>query len=289
MKYREVFEADCGYRLYRHRVSILLQALSYGRRLTDDQIGAYVSAVNTYLDTISDRPTLDPSELFPLTASTFPKAADRPFFKYVSDETLAFISRGSFRFGSAEFYRATENALIQDVREGLATFHIGSDDNQLHASMVSGYNCVLFCGTSTYNPDSARMKKSFGTNLIRIENPSAFASQVCSLLGAKAWHIHDVAYTDLKNFTLELPSVERLPQVTGLGSLSNESIHEINRSFFDIFYQAAFLPSLFAKPLTYAPERERRIAFELPMDISEPTVVVESKHLLSYVHVEAAL
>jgi hypothetical protein len=80
-----------------------------------------------------------------------------------------------------------------------------------------------------------------------------------------------------------LDDIDSFYRITGDGSLSNSALHEINRHFFQIFYEASFMPSLFSKPSSYAPERERRMIFEMHADISTPTIIVEAPELLNLV------
>ncbi len=285
MKYRESFEVDKGYRFYQNKISILVQQIAHGRRLGSDQLSKYVAAINEYLNSISGRKNILSNEIFPLTRSNFPQVKEGSFYKYVSDETLEYIKRGLFQFGTAQHYRDSENEGIRDDREGMSTFHIGSGNNQLHASIVSGFNCAIFCGAADQNRDEELMQSRFGRNVLVIKDPTKFITHVCGLLNARESYIYDVVYTDLKNYVLELDDIDSFYKIASDGSLSNSALHEINRHFFQIFYEASFMPSMFSKPSLYAPERERRMIFEMHTDISTPTIIVEAPELLNLIEI----
>jgi hypothetical protein len=283
MKYREIFEGDKGHRFYRHRVSVLVQAITYGRRLDGEQLSKYVANINVYLDGISGRTRAQYNDIAPLSRTAFPQVKVNSFYKYVSDETLGYTKRGSFQFGTAQFYRNSDNAKIRDEREGASTFHIGFRDNQVHVSVISGFNCAIFCGVADRaHTDEKLMRSRFGRNLLVIKDLKKFATRACSLLGAKKVYIYDVIYSDLKNYVLEMDGVVRFHEITGSG-MNNKALHEINQCFFQAFYDASFMPSLFSKPTRYAPERERRIIFEMNEDIQSPTIVIEDGKLLELV------
>jgi hypothetical protein len=58
----------------------------------------------------------------------------------------------------------------------------------------------------------------------------------------------------------------------------------MNRHYFQAFYDIAFMPSLFAKPRSYAVERERRMIFERREDLRSPTIIVNDPECLKYIH-----
>ena len=96
----------------------------------------------------------------------------------------------------------------------------------------------------------------------------------------------NVIYTDLKNYIAELRGIERFAGISDSGAstdLNRRKLRQINETFFSTFYEYGFMPSLFAKPTSYAEERERRIVFETRADLRTPTVVVNDKSLLNYV------
>jgi hypothetical protein len=265
-KYKERFEPDQGYHFYRDNHSILIRAMSYGRRLTDDQTASYVRGTNRFMDALKSVDAPIPTLTKPLVESDFADHSDQPLYKYVSDSTWTYLSEGSFQFGTAKYYRETPNINVQDRHEGASTFHLTHDDNQLNVTIVSGLNCALFCGTSSLDgPEHSRMLEQFGAKRIKIDPLKDFISIVKPHLGAFSARTHDVKYTDLKNYTAEFPGIERFGEISRLGGssdLNRRKLRKLNEAFFSTFYKYGFMPSLFSKPTSYESERERRIVFE---------------------------
>jgi len=218
LKYREVFEKDRGFHLYRYKVSVLLHATAYSSRLTDDELSDYTAFIGKYLDDISEKPPrpIDYRPVPAVTLSDFAPLDNSPFYKFVSDETWRYIDSGNFQFGTAKYYRNTPNLHIKDEREGYANLHIGSGDDQLHLSVSTGENFAIFCGTSTNVESSERgMRRKFGDKIIKIADPKCFCERVRNLIGAKSYHIHDVIYSDLKNFIIEMDDIHDFVKITG--------------------------------------------------------------------------
>lgn len=285
-RYREIFEKDAGYRFFRREVSILIQTISYGRRLDEKQNAALAEANSRYLDAIGNRTPLRYRHQPALMPDDFAQVSDQAFYKYISDETWEHIKRGSFQFGTASFYRSTPDIRIGDVREGIATFYLTEGLDQLSVSVVSGYNCALLCGTAGIG-DRKLMEARFGGRLLRVEPVSEFAASVARRIGARSFRIHDIHYTDLKTYSLETAGIQEFWEIVFRhdkgGNLTERSLAELNRRFFHTLYSAAYMPSMFSKPSSYAAERERRIAFELPADLGMPRLVVTDPSLLQFV------
>jgi hypothetical protein len=107
---------------------------------------------------------------------------------------------------------------------------------------------------------------------------------VCRLSGAFTGHVYDVVYTDLKNYTSDLKGVEKVRDIIGLGDLTPEALHKLNETFFDVFYDVAFMPSLFSKPKSYEVEKERRIIFEMRDDLRKQTITLNDRSLQKFIH-----
>jgi hypothetical protein len=283
-RYKEKFENDAGYRLIRDRKSILVQAISYGRRFTEEQVAAYDRHINAYLDNVAGRSAEAPKYAQALRRDDFPDVSSDPLYKYVSDATWEYIRQGSFQFGSAQFYRTTSNINIQDQHEGSSNIHLMSGDNQLNVALISGFNCAIFCGTAHIEgPDHELMLARFGSKRLKIEPVPEFLARVCELMGAFRARVFDVVYNDLKHYAAELSGIERFSSIAKGGKLTSSSLRQINKAFFATFDEYGFMPSLFAKPTRYAQERERRIIFEMRADLQRPTIVVNDTSLLKFV------
>ena len=283
-RYKEKFEKNGGYRFIRDKKSILVHAISYGRRLTDGHVAAYDSRVNAYLDTVLPRATDNANYAEALTRTDFPDLKADPFYKYVSDATWEYIRQGSFQFGTAQYYRTTPNIDIQDQREGASSIHLASGNNQLHVTLTSGFNCAIFCGTGHFEgPDHDLMLSRFGRKRLKIEPVSKFLARVCKLTHSFRAHVFDVVYNDLKNYAVELEGVESFYAITSGGDLTRGALRRINKTFFETFDEYGFMPSLFAKPTRYSQELERRIILEMRDDLRKPTLEVKDKSLLDFV------
>jgi hypothetical protein len=285
-RYKERHEKDGGYRFLRDKKSIFIQAIGYGRRLTEQQIAAYDRRINEYLDNVAGRSAEAPKAVQALRRDDFPDVGTGPLYKYVSDETWGYIRQGAFQFGSAQYYRTTPNIKIRDQREGASNIHLMSGDNQLNVALISGFNCAIFCGTAYIEgPDHELMLSRFGSKRLKIEPVSQFLARVCELTGAFRARVFDVVYNDLKHYAAERADIERFPSIAKEkgGKLTSSSLRRINKAFFATFDEYGFMPSLFAKPTRYAQERERRIIFEMRVDLRRPTIVVNDTSLLKFV------
>jgi hypothetical protein len=261
-----------------------MQASAYGRRFTEDQLTSFATATNTYLDAVLQQEPLSPTHRAALVEADFPDLNREPLYKYVSDTTWNYISTGSFQLGTAAYYRSTPNMNIRDQREGASFFHLMSGDNQLNISLTSGFNCAIFCGTSHMKgKDHTLMQSKFGKKRLKIEPLSEFVARICQKLNSVRACVHEVVYTDLKNYIAEHDGIERFSEIAGDGNLDHKKLHRLNKTFFATFYKYAFLPSLFSKPTAYKAERERRIVFEMRDDLRTPTIVFKEKSLLDFI------
>jgi hypothetical protein len=210
-RYKEVFEPGRGYRFFRNRASLLLQSISYGRRLLEQQDAALTIILNKYVDQMVDRKPIAYEHQSALTATSFTDVSSAAFYKYVSAGAWEHIRNGSIQIGSADYYRNTSNQNIGDQREGTCTFHLVSGDNQLNAMIVSGFNCGILCGTSDHDgADNDLMLSRFGEKRIKIEPVAEFMEFISKRIEATRARVYDVRYTDLKNYSIEFPGIEPL-------------------------------------------------------------------------------
>jgi hypothetical protein len=279
--YTESFENDAGFRFYRDGVSTLVRSMSLGRRLSAAQNIAFSSHLDRYFDKILGHPARNAAaQDAPLTKSDFVQPGKGPLFKYVSDQTWVFLKKGSFKFGTAEYYRNTPNMDIQDRHEGLGHFHLVSGEEQLNVSLAAGYNCAIFCGTSQIGgPNDELMRQRFGRKRIRIDELEAFTTRAAQHMGAHRSRVYDVVYRDVHSYGEDSPVVERFKKLVGTGDLSPSILHSLNTEFFDTFYEFGLLPGLYAKPRKYEVERERRVIFETATDIRQKPIVFEDQVL----------
>lgn len=259
---------------------------SFGRKLSNEQLSDFARIMYNFVDQIDGYEANNIKiEAIPLNPRSFTKCEDKKFIKYVSDETLQFIKKGSIQFGTTTFYRNHENAKIRDRREGDSFFHISHEDDQMHMFMETGFNCGVFCGTKESNENAALMASRFGDNLIVINDIRGFAKAVSKKIGAVAYHIYDVNYHEYKNYVISNKIILKMKSINERagGQMTMPLLHEMNQIFFQTFYDSAFLPSLFAKPKSFESEQERRLVFELPGDINSDTIVVNDSGLLDFI------
>jgi hypothetical protein len=254
----------------------------YGRRLTDEERMRMDAAIHKFLSSVSQHEVFEPKPIPAITRKSFKPPNDNTMLKYVSEETLNFLMNGSIRLGTATHYRNCENLKIKDHQEGISRFHIGCGPDEIGASILSGFNCLVLCGTSSKNSNHEYMTERFGTRVIRIHNVNAFSTALMKLIGAKAYYFYDVLYSDLKSYCLESKKFQKIKAFQKGADLTEAKLRELNKYYFQIFYDAAFIPSMFMKPTQYLPECERRIVFELPHDINKEYVTVTDRKLTDY-------
>jgi hypothetical protein len=230
--YREEFEKDNGYRFYRRNKSLVLRSASYGRRLSPNDIAALVRGINEYLDTVSGRSAINYAPTPALTLEDFPHIVDDSYYKYISDDTWNYNKAGSFQLGTASHYRSTPNIKIKDEREGAADFHLAHGPDQLNATILSGFNAAIYCGTGAIG-DRALMTSRFGGRLIKIHPLREFARRIATRIGAAEFHVYDVVYTDQKNFFAEKEGIRDfitiVRQYDASGNLTPASLHALNK------------------------------------------------------------
>jgi hypothetical protein len=286
-RFREVFEPNAGYRFFRNRRSILIQSPSTGQRFTETQIVSFTETLDQFLDSVQGRQPRTVAVKRLLGERDFPALSGAPLYKYVSEQTWDHIRRGSFQLGSAVYYRTTENLGIRDDREGAGHFFLQSGNAQVNMTLTAGFNTAIFCGTDVCRSaaDHELMIGRFGGKLLKIEPVDEFTKRLKRRTLAFRTRMHDVVYTDTKGIVLEHDKhVARLRQI-----MMDEGMHlrRFNSEFFGTFYDLSLLPTLCAKPSSYAVERERRIIFEMRDDLKRPTLIVNDKSLLDFVTVVA--
>jgi hypothetical protein len=224
-----------------------------------------------------------------LRENDFPIPNDAALYKYVPSSTWEYMKAGSFRLGSAKYYRRAENPNIRDDLEGAGHFFLQSSDKQVSFSLVCGFNCAIFCGTYELNgPDHDLMLSRFGGiggKVLKIEPLGEFIATLKRQTRAFRARVLDVIYTDAKAFLTESDDVTRIWEILGIGGQKNGSLRQLNREFFDELYEVGFMPSLLAKPTSFKEEKERRIIFETRSDLRQQAVTVSDRALLEFITV----
>ena len=102
-----------------------------------------------------------------------------------------------------------------------------------------------------------------------------------------SYHCHAVFYSDAKTFVADVHFPE-LEQRLRAGVLQGDTAVELVQLMRVLLFEERSInglyPSVLAKPSTrYSVESERRIAFEMPCDLTEPVVQIEDRRLLDLV------
>src|SRR5690348_12592897 len=100
----EQFEANNGFRLIRDHISVVCMALSFGRKLSEQENAIYSAAIDRYLAGVPQEKTdIDPKSLRvsqierPLSRKDFSENRTDILYKYVSSDTWDYIRNGSFQ------------------------------------------------------------------------------------------------------------------------------------------------------------------------------------------------
>jgi hypothetical protein len=268
-------EPDGGFRFERDGVSLLAHALAMckaGVRLSTADVNAFFRRVNQYLQSIGAYGEEQQQLSEVLKIDDFRPRKDCTIYKYVKDDVLQCMLGGSFQLGSIQYYRTVEDQNIKDHMEGLSNLIVDAR-TQVLASLVSGHNFGIFCGTTDVG-DYELMSKRFGPRLIRIPSLRRFAEAAQHIFGAQRYLFHPIIYSDLKLFRIRTLKRIELRQGWGMTADNRFDVDAINDRLFSLLYHKSILPSIFMKPTRFDPESEFRLALEFPKDL--PTFRRES-------------
>lgn len=216
----------------------------------DTQIENFLKAISQYSHTMSGKEgkvslfgEVNYDEDLPLPSKSLFKFIPKEIFKN-------FIKKGKFQLGSLQYYREIENEKIKDKKEGYSNIIINTDNRQLLASVISGFNYYIFCGTDKL--DELEYKSAnFGGYIMKINNIKSFATKVMKAIGAKSWSTRKVFYSDFKAY-----KVNADVEMDG----ANPNLSE---ELFNKLIEISELPSVFGKPKSFEPEQEVRVAFDM--------------------------
>jgi hypothetical protein len=279
MTIRYEFEGNAGYRFFKDRVSILLHALAIAKEgavFTNTDCYNFFRHMNKYLQSVGaySPEKLDFGKI--LTIEHFVDLEDVAFYKFGSEQSLDYILKDSFQFGSIEYYRNIEEQNSKDTMEGLSNLVISTPKRIICTSLVSGYNYCIFCGTSRLD-NRDQMSNRFGPKIVKIADLRKFAEEVKAILGARRFFLHQVIYDDLKIFR-----VKTLKSFNG--RTRNFDPQVISDSIFDLLYDSSFLPSLYIKPTRFSVEQELRLVFEMPHDVPHKSQITD-RGLLRHIEI----
>jgi hypothetical protein len=281
MAIRHEFEPDAGYRFFKDEVSILLHSAARFRQgaiVTNVDLFNFFRHLNRFLQRVGAYEVERQGVSDLMRADDFQSFKEIAFYKFMPEKTLEYYLRGSFQFGSVQYYRTIEQQNSKDAMEGLSNIAIKTPQHLFAMSLASGHNFGIFCGTSSLGRQD-EMSKRFGPRIIKITNLKNFAEDMQRLLGAKRFYFNHVIYNDLKLFRTETPKPIHLPS-------DKFDPRVVDDAIFDLLYEASFLSSLFMKPTRFSIEEELRLVFEMPKDVPPPHVLrLTDTDLLNHIEV----
>lgn len=180
------------------------------------------------------------------------------FYKFVSKDTLInYLKKGKFQFGSLQYYREIEKENCRDEKEGLSNLLITTGNRQVFASVISGFNQFIFCGTDNID-EWDQMANKFGKVCIKLKNIKSFADKVQASIGAKSWQIKKVTYSDFKAYSVNQEIKNLDPENIGY-----------NQDLINFLIDYSMLPSIFCKPIRFSNEHELRFTFEMDRNVKK--------------------
>uniref|UniRef100_UPI00404A050C hypothetical protein n=1 Tax=Gelidibacter sp. TaxID=2018083 RepID=UPI00404A050C len=258
---KRLFHTNKGFEYIKDNRSLILQFISMTKEnvlFTNTDIENYIKAISKYSDYISNNKNVYESFGKLNYVTNLSQDFDGTFYKFIHKETYDnFISKGKFQLGSLQYYREIERDESRDEKEGFSNIILNSNNRQILASVISGFNSYIFCGTYDLNL-SETMSKNFGGYILKIKNIKTFADKIKKAIGAVNWQIEKVTYTDYKAFQATIDSIN----IEGVGpNLSDE--------LFDILHKLSEHPSLFSKPTRFIPEQELRLVFTMSQRVKK--------------------
>ncbi|OJW66540.1 MAG: hypothetical protein BGO57_09565 [Sphingomonadales bacterium 63-6] len=274
------FIRDGGYKFKGPGGSLLFQSTAVLNSINDKNFRSLAKWTGYYLDNIAAAQNPNATEVLPVAAqgpifrqTSFKPYTNRFAFKFVSEDTYdQYLSNGNFRVSSLECFRQWEHQgdPAGDRMEGYS--HCGycfGEGQELCIATISGFNCHILSLTRDLKNQNT-MRGTFGDVVLRVEL-KPFAESLADALGAKAYEIRSVKYSDLKLFRGELTP----PEINGFPP-------DLTAEFASAVRDKGRLPSIFIKPKRFKDEREIRLVFQMDDDVAEFTSL-NLPHLLRYV------
>lgn len=257
-----------------------------GDHMTSEQKKSLALTILNYLEAIDGRGQTQSVRPKALEPNDFLEIKNPSFFRFVDEQTLAYLKKGSFRFGTPHYYRDIEDDGRSDRLEGYAMVTLEGKKKAFSIAATAGFNCAVLCGTSALPSNYRRlqrMRQKFGKYIMQIVDPVAFCSMMGEKLGAIQCCTRDILYADAKYMTVVTNDLDDFLAEIGKGDLTDERLHKLNIRYWASLYQHLLFPSAFSKPMRFSSERERRILFELPSNVEVPFVTIEAPEVLKFI------
>ena len=150
---------------------------------------------------------------------------------------------------------------------------------------LSGYNAYTICTASDARRSERHAQhEKFGKRLLRINRLSEFAAKLRLAVGANRVTVRDVVYSDAKVVKGYSDLPEKFVEINGRGELKDNTLEYLAENWIDFLIEITEAASAFTKPCTYYHERERRLLFTMPTDVTTWTAVRED-HLAEHIEV----
>jgi hypothetical protein len=255
-----------GFRYRGDGKSVLFQGTASGAQLTDAQLIEFARIFQEYQDGIAGTGYCNTSPISHriLSKKDFRPYESRYFFKFVTHDTYEkYILQDQFLLSSlARFRRLEHNGdPAGDRFEGHSLCSFQVDDEHHIFKTVSGYDQFVFCGARDLRM-AEQMKEAFGKVVLRI-SLYPFRNALARELGRVKSETKLVRYADHKIFRSRIKQRD-------LGKYPETLCPVLAVTLRD----GGKLPTLFAKPERFALEREVRLAFEMPSDVSDTLSVI---------------
>src|SRR5262249_25121713 len=241
MAVQYVFEPNVGFRFTKGDISLLLHTAARFRQtavVTNVDLFNLFKAINKFMANVGAYEDKGSVISAPMNADNFPELENAVFYKFVPEASLQYYVHGSFQFGSIQKYRTIEKQNSKDRMEGLCNIAIKTPKHLYGASLTSGYNFGIFCGTATLNRRD-EMSKKFGPRIIKISGLREFAEEAKQLLKAQRFYFNRIIYDDLKMFRANTLKSIQLSRDELPGNFDPNLIEDRT---FDLLYEKSFLP-----------------------------------------------
>lgn len=250
-----------GFRYKGDGKSVLLQGSASGARLSDTQLIEYARIMQQLQDELAETGHCSNLPISPriFSAKDFRPYESRYFYKFVTPETYEkYILQGKFLLSSLARFRQLEDNgdLAGDRFEGHSLCSLEVDHEQHIFKTVSGYDRFVFCGARDLRM-ATQMQDKFGEVLLKIAL-KPFRTALARQLGCTESETKLVRYADYKIFRSHIRSKDLGHYPQTICPVLALTLRNCGR-----------LPTLFAKPERFALEREVRLAFEMPRDVSD--------------------
>ncbi len=193
--------------------------------------------------------------------------------------------QGNIKITNLHYYHTIENTGARDEREGFGYIYLQARSRYLSMASLSGFNSLVICTSADARKSERKLRhEKFGPRLIKIHGVTEFTAKIARLLGAERHLVRDVLYSDLKTVKGKSNLADLLFEIQGTGDIKEETLHYLADNHIEQIIEVSEAASVFTKPNLYRNERERRLMFAMPTDVSAPQFV-QDKRLAEHIEI----